>query len=166
MKQARAMVTIYGMNDKIGNLTFYDSSGQSEFNFNKPYSEKTAELIDKEISNIIEFQYKRAINILEKHKEKLTILANELLDKGDISIDNMRQGLRPPLSAIISHSSTIFAAPSDHETLQVLWRSSSQDRVFFAETFFASFCVIWAIGYAASQYRGIPDDKGHTWGQS
>jgi len=80
-KQARAMVTIYGLNDKIGNLTYYDSSGQTDYNFNKPYSEKTAELIDKEISNIIEIQYKRAINILEKHKDKLTILANELLEK-------------------------------------------------------------------------------------
>jgi cell division protease FtsH len=80
-KQARAMVTIYGLNDKIGNLTYYDSSGQTDYNFNKPYSEKTAELIDKEISNIIEKQYRRAIGILEKHKDKLTILANELLEK-------------------------------------------------------------------------------------
>ena len=56
-KQARAMVTIYGLNDNIGNLTYYDSSGQSEYGFTKPYSEKTAELIDKEISNIIEAQY-------------------------------------------------------------------------------------------------------------
>ncbi len=80
-KQARAMVTVYGLNDKIGNLTYYDSSGQSEYNFIKPYSEKTAELIDKEISNIVEKQYLRAIAILEKHKDKLTILANELLEK-------------------------------------------------------------------------------------
>ncbi len=56
-KQARAMVTIYGFNDTIGNLTYYDSSGQSEYGFTKPYSEKTAELIDKEISNLIETQY-------------------------------------------------------------------------------------------------------------
>jgi len=96
-KQARAMVTIYGMNDKIGNLTFYDSSGESEFNFNKPYSEKTAELIDKEISNIIEFQYKRAIDILEKHKDKLIILANELLDKEVIFKETLERifGKRP-----------------------------------------------------------------------
>jgi cell division protease FtsH len=80
-KQARAMVTIYGLNDKIGNLTYYDSSGQTDYNFSKPYSEKTAEMIDKEISNIIEAQYQRAIDLLEKNKDKLTLLANELLEK-------------------------------------------------------------------------------------
>ena len=60
-RQARAMVTIYGLNDKIGNLTYYDSTGQSEYNFSKPYSEETAQIIDKEISTIIESQYERAV---------------------------------------------------------------------------------------------------------
>jgi len=97
MKQARAMVTIYGLNDKIGNLTYYDSSGQNEYGFTKPYSEKTAELIDKEISNIIEFQYQRAINLLEKNKDKLTILANELLEKEVIFKESLERvfGKRP-----------------------------------------------------------------------
>src|SRR5690606_32828884 len=63
-RQARAMVTIYGLNDKLGNITYYDSSGQSEYNFSKPYSEETAKVIDKEISDIIEGQYQRAIKIL------------------------------------------------------------------------------------------------------
>jgi len=80
-KQARSMVTVYGLNDAIGNLTYYDSSGQTDYNFSKPYSEKTAELIDKEISNIVEKQYQRAIKLLEENKEKLTELANELLEK-------------------------------------------------------------------------------------
>lgn len=80
-KQAKAMVTIYGLNEKIGNLTYYDSQGQSEYNFTKPYSESTAELIDKEISKIIETQYQRAIHILEKNKDKLTELAELLLEK-------------------------------------------------------------------------------------
>lgn len=88
-KQARAMVTIYGLNDKIGNLTYYDSSGQTDYNFSKPYSEKTAELIDKEISNIIETQYQRAVALLKKHKDKLTELANVLLDKEVIFKDNL-----------------------------------------------------------------------------
>ena len=88
-KQARAMVTVYGLNDKIGNLTYYDSSGQSEYNFTKPYSEKTAESIDKEISNLIESQYKRAIDLLEKHKDKLIELANVLLEKEVIFKDNL-----------------------------------------------------------------------------
>ena len=80
-KQARSMVTIYGLNDKIGNLTYYDSSGQNDYGFTKPYSDVTAEVIDKEISNIIETQYQRAIKLLKKHKSKLIELANFLLEK-------------------------------------------------------------------------------------
>ena len=80
-KQARSMVTVYGLNDKIGNLTYYDSSGQNEYGFTKPYSDTTAQVIDKEISNIIESQFKRAISLLKKHKKKLEELANYLLDK-------------------------------------------------------------------------------------
>lgn len=81
-KQARAMVTIYGLNDKVGNLTYYDSSGQ-EYGFTKPYSEQTAQIIDQEISAIIEEQYQRAIQILSENKEKLTQLA-ELLLKNEV----------------------------------------------------------------------------------
>src|SRR5690606_18823989 len=87
-KQARAMVTVYGLSDKIGNLTYYDSSGQNEYGFTKPYSEKTAELIDKEISEIVENQYHRAIKLLEDNKEKLTELAEVLLEKEVIFKDN------------------------------------------------------------------------------
>jgi ATP-dependent metalloprotease FtsH len=96
-KQARAMVTIYGLNETIGNLTYYDSSGQNEYGFTKPYSEKTAEMIDKEISNLIEFQYQRAINLLEENKDKLTLLANELLDKEVIFKESLERifGDRP-----------------------------------------------------------------------
>ena len=96
-KQARAMVTIYGLNDAVGNLTYYDSSGQSEYNFTKPYSEKTSELIDKEISNLIELQYKRAVDLLEHNKDKLTELAEILLDKEVIFKDDLEKifGKRP-----------------------------------------------------------------------
>jgi len=80
-KQARSMVTVYGLNDKIGNLTYYDSSGQNDYGFTKPYSDTTAQIIDKEISNIIETQFKRAISLLKKHKKKLEELANYLLEK-------------------------------------------------------------------------------------
>jgi len=80
-RQAKAMVTVYGLNDKIGNITYYDSSGQSEYNFTKPYSEETAQIIDKEISEIIESQYQRAIQILGENKDKLTTLAELLLEK-------------------------------------------------------------------------------------
>ena len=78
-KQARAMVTVYGLNDKVGNITYYDSSGQDAFI--KPYSEETAKTIDQEISKMIEEQYNRAITILKKHKQKLNTLANLLLEK-------------------------------------------------------------------------------------
>lgn len=96
-KQAKAMVTVYGLNDKIGNLTYYDSSGQSEYNFTKPYSEKTSELIDKEISNIIEEQYQRAIELLTENKGKLTELAEILLDREVIFKDDLQRifGNRP-----------------------------------------------------------------------
>ncbi len=96
-KQARAMVTIYGLNEKLGNLTFYDSSGQSEYNFTKPYSEKTSELIDKEISTLIETQYQRAIDLLEANKDKLTQLADILLEKEVIFKDDLQKifGDRP-----------------------------------------------------------------------
>ena len=80
-RQAKAMVTVYGLNDKIGNITYYDSSGQSDYNFTKPYSEQTAQTIDKEISLIIEEQYQRAIKILSKNKDKLVTLAELLLEK-------------------------------------------------------------------------------------
>jgi len=96
-KQARAMVTVYGLNEKIGNLTYYDSSSGNEYGFTKPYSEKTAELIDEEISKMIEEQYQRAISILNKHKDKLTELATVLLDKEVIFKDNLQKifGDRP-----------------------------------------------------------------------
>ena len=80
-KQARAIVSVYGLNDKIGNITYYDSSGQGDYNFTKPYSEETAKKIDEEISLIIEKQYKRACSILKKNKNKLSSLASRLLEK-------------------------------------------------------------------------------------
>lgn len=96
-KQARAMVTVYGLNEKLGNVTYYDSSGQSEYNFSKPYSEDTAIVIDKEISVLIESQYQRAIDILEQHKEKLFQLADILIEKEVIFKDDLEAifGKRP-----------------------------------------------------------------------
>ncbi len=107
-KQARAMVTIYGLNDEIGNLTYYDSSGQNEYGFTKPYSEKTAELIDEEISKLIETQYQRAIDLLEKHKDKLTVLANMLLEKEVIFKEDLQKifGDRPFKKHVIEETKT------------------------------------------------------------
>ena len=79
-KQAYNMVTVYGLNDKIGNISFYDSTGQSEYNFTKPYSESTAQIIDQEVKKIIEKAYGKAIDILTQHKDKLKMLAEKLLE--------------------------------------------------------------------------------------
>ena len=96
-QQARAMVSVYGLNDVIGNITYYDSTGQSEYNFSKPYSENTAQKIDHEISEIIERQYLRAIDILKTSKGKLTLLAERLLEKEVIFKDDLENilGVRP-----------------------------------------------------------------------
>ena len=96
-KQARAMVTIYGLNEKLGNITYYDSSGQSEYNFSKPYSEETAQVIDQEINNLIETEYQRAIQILTDNKDKLTQLADILIEKEVIFRDDLETifGKRP-----------------------------------------------------------------------
>ena len=96
-RQAKAMVSIYGLNDTLGNITYYDSSGQTDFNFSKPYSEQTAQVIDKEISKIIEKQYNRAITLLKNSKDKLKKLADRLLEKEVIFKDDLETilGKRP-----------------------------------------------------------------------
>ena len=96
-KQARAMVTVYGLNEKLGNITYYDSTGQSEYSFSKPYSEDTAMVIDKEISTLIESQYQRAISILSENKDKLNLLADILIEKEVIFKDDLEAifGKRP-----------------------------------------------------------------------
>jgi ATP-dependent metalloprotease FtsH len=88
-RQAKAMVTVYVLNEEIGNVTYYDSSGQNDYNFSKPYSEETAQVIDKEISKIIELQYKRACKLVEDNQDKLTALANRLLEKEVIFKDDL-----------------------------------------------------------------------------
>src|SRR5210317_188189 len=96
-RQARAIVSVYGLNDKIGNITYYDSSGQADYNFTKPYSELTAQTIDQEISKIIEKQYQRAIDILKRNKDKLIQLAEILVEKEVIFEGDLRKifGARP-----------------------------------------------------------------------
>ena len=96
-RQAKAMVSIYGLNDTLGNITYFDSSGQTDYNFSKPYSEQTAQVIDKEISKIIEKQYERAIDLLKNSKEKLKQLADRLLEKEVIFKDDLENilGKRP-----------------------------------------------------------------------
>ena len=88
-KQAYAMVTIFGLNERIGNISFYDSSGQQEYAFSKPYSEKTAEIIDEEVSKLIENAYIRTKEILTAHKKDLDRLANLLLEREVIFMEDL-----------------------------------------------------------------------------
>ena len=90
-KQAQAMVTIYGLSENIGNISYYDSSGQSEYSFGKPYSEETAKKIDVEIKDIIENQYKRAVTILHENRDKLDALAQKLLEKEVIFREDLEE---------------------------------------------------------------------------
>ena len=80
-KQAYAMVTYYGLDEVIGNLSYYDSTGQQDYSLTKPYSEKTAEVIDKEVSKLAEQAYQEALKILSENKDGLTQLANKLIEK-------------------------------------------------------------------------------------
>ena len=90
-KQAQAMVTIYGLSENIGNISYYDSSGQSEYSFGKPYSEETAKKIDVEIKDIIDNQYKRAVTILHENRDKLDALAQKLLEKEVIFREDLEE---------------------------------------------------------------------------
>jgi len=79
-KLAYSIVTVYGMNKEIGNMSFYDSK-QNDYAFNKPYSEATAEKIDVEVKKIIDTAFERTKALLEKHREHLEVIAKELLEK-------------------------------------------------------------------------------------
>ncbi len=96
-KQAYAMISIYGLNDKIGNRSYYDSTGANEYGFTKPYSEKTAETIDEEVSKLIEKSYVRAKDILTKNIHLLKLLAEKLLEKEVIFKEDLETifGRRP-----------------------------------------------------------------------
>ena len=90
-KQAYAMVSFFGMSDKVGNVSFYDSSGQADFGFTKPYSEKTAEVIDHEVKKIIEESYERSKEVLKANMKGLTELAELLLEKEVIFSEDLER---------------------------------------------------------------------------
>jgi len=94
-KQAYAMVGIYGLNDRIGNLSYYDSSGENQFT--KPYSDETARTMDEEVSKLVEAAYQRALHLLTENREKLEELAQLLLDKEVIFKEDLERilGVRP-----------------------------------------------------------------------
>jgi cell division protease FtsH len=86
---AYAMVTYYGMSEKLGTLSFYDSTGARGYDLTKPYSEKTAELIDKEVKELIEMIHDRTLKILTDNKEGFLALAAILLEKEVIFADDL-----------------------------------------------------------------------------
>ena len=90
-KQAYAMVAYYGMSDQIGNLSFYDSTGQSDMTLTKPYSERTAQEIDEEVKTIVDGAYRRALETLEAHRDGLTQLAELLLEREVIFAEDMEK---------------------------------------------------------------------------
>ena len=90
-KQAYAMVAYYGMSPNVGNLSFYDSSGQSDMSFTKPYSERTSQEIDTEVKSIVDSAYKRALETLKEHQEGLTQLAELLLEREVIFAEDLER---------------------------------------------------------------------------
>ena len=96
-KMAQALVTYYGMSPEVGNISFYDSTGQSEYAFGKPFSEKTAETIDREVKRMVEEAYAKAKELLTSHREQLDELAKQLYDKEVLFREDLERiyGTRP-----------------------------------------------------------------------
>ena len=116
-KQAMAMVTIYGLDEKIGNISYYDSQNQG-YGFTKPYSEETAKIIDQEIKKIIDGQYERAKAILKKHEDKLHQLANKLLETEVIFKEDLEVifGKRPFEKEVVKKEVKAKKAEDDTKT--------------------------------------------------
>jgi len=90
-KQAFNMIVYFGLNEKVGNVSYYDSTGQQEYSLQKPYSEKTAELIDSEVKQMVEEAYQNALRILQENKDKLEKLAGRLLEKEVIFSEDLEE---------------------------------------------------------------------------
>ncbi|MEA3503837.1 MAG: ATP-dependent zinc metalloprotease FtsH [Bacteroidota bacterium] len=130
-KQAFAMVAYYGLNKKIGNLSYYDSSGQSEYSFQKPYSEKTAETIDEEVTKMIEESYRRAKKILEDNRDKVNQLAEKLLEEEVIFSDDLAMIFGERISSVAKKVETPILKkysedPADKKTLPVAKKKKTE----------------------------------------
>ena len=128
-RQAYAIVTYFGMSDKLPNLSYYDSTGQQDYNFNRPYSEKRAEIIDKEVSAIIDEQYERAKKILRDNSEKHRQLAERLLEREVIFSEDLENifGPRPngaPMERLHEQPTT---APTDEPTTETTETEASTE---------------------------------------
>ncbi|MBI9068573.1 MAG: ATP-dependent zinc metalloprotease FtsH [Salinivirgaceae bacterium] len=114
-KQAYAMVSYYGMSDKIGNISFYDSTGQSDYYFGKPYSEQTAKSIDDEVKEIIDIAYVRAKELLSKYKEQHNKLGELLLEKEVIFSEDLEKVLGPRPNGKTPYSSDDDIVVNEHD---------------------------------------------------
>ena len=94
-RMAYGMVQYYGMSDKVGNLSFYDSTGARGYDLTKPYSEKTAELIDEEVKKLVGEIHDRSMSILREHEEGWRQVASLLLEKEVIFADDVEKILGP-----------------------------------------------------------------------
>ena len=139
-KQAQACVMYYGLNKKIGNLSYYDSSGQSEYNFTKPYSDKTAQTIDEEVRKLAEDAYQRALKILGDNIEQLKNLAQRLLDEEVIFAEDVESVFGPrPFGDNDKHAhaksiSSDFKEKKDDEIKESLLKKENDKKLAEAET--------------------------------
>lgn len=131
-KRAYAMVAYFGMSDQLPNLSYYDSSGNSDYGFTKPYSEKTAELIDSEAKKIVAEQYKRAKEILLQHAEGHNKLAELLLVREVIFAEDLEDifGKRPWASR---HDELILQNGNGEEDTALLTGETKEREVTVAE---------------------------------
>jgi len=113
-KMAYSMVAVYGMNDKVGNVSFY---GMSQDQFNKPYSDDTATKIDDEVRKIAEEQYARAQELLNKHRSELDILAQELLAKEVLLKSDVERLIGPRPFSVVEVNEGVAVSDTDGETV-------------------------------------------------
>lgn len=128
-KQAYAMVSIYGLNKRVGNISFYDSQGRDMFT--KPYSDETARVIDEEVSKLIESQYQRALEVLTENKDKLTELASKLLTNEVIFKEDLELifGERPWDIAEISHPSEPEQSEEESDLAEIKTEDKSTESI-------------------------------------
>jgi cell division protease FtsH len=127
-KQAYAMVSYFGMSEKVGNISFYDSSGQSDFGFTKPYSEKTAELIDEEVNLIIAESYARAKEVLKNNMKGLTELAELLLDKEVIFSEDLERIFGKRKADLIKEENEALAEAGKKPVAEVAEKSEKKEK--------------------------------------
>ncbi|MFN8430095.1 MAG: ATP-dependent zinc metalloprotease FtsH [Spirosomataceae bacterium] len=126
-KMAYSMVTIYGMNDKIGNVSFYDSKGQNEYSFTKPYSDQTAQMIDEEVKKLIDLAYSTTKELLVEKRDKLDILAKELLKREIIYQHDLEELIgKRPFEKETSYQE--FLNKKDEEPAEVSQEEKSEEK--------------------------------------